>query len=1086
MNRSDHIEINEYKYLLEKINRIRLRFKFLLLLEGLLILISFFLFYILLAFITDNIFHLPSLARFIIFLTLLGLIIALIIILINPLLKKFSYEYIAIKIEKKHPEIKNKLINALQLAEPSHTSLPKPLLKHLLKEAYNVTPDIKISNSYDFSKLKKTSILFFITVAVLLTYILLFSTHFKNALIRTTYPFTYTTPISLTTLTVSPGDTLISRNSQLKIIAEIKGKIPKSANIFFKSQKKTQKAEMDFSGRTFNYSISNISQDMKYKVEAGDSESRWFQIKVVDKPEIKNFSIHYFYPDYTGKENEVINSPTGDIKALSGTDVEISAVPNKTVREAFAFLNKNQELPLTLSEEKITINKFTIAKNEKYTIKIKDEHGFENFPYPEYSIISESDSPPTIYFTTPKNDIEVSPDTALPISFTASDDFGLQEIKFIYHKKGDNKEVLLDAFKYNNTKKAIESTKLDLNQFKENTSILIFLSAKDNDPVTGGNTTQTRPIEIKILSKDRAMSELKENIKSIIDKLKTIIATEEKAKSTTEKILPTILSTQFNLDAFQKEINKVSDLQKEISQKTDDVISITPSKYQSTNVLRNTLISLSNKELRDILKNTELAILTEFKSARHNALKKIQNDQEQVISTLTELISQLSQIASAIEKGDELPKLSEEEMTKTLSEKDKELVELMKDLKKFVDDQSNILDETKGLLKEDLKTPSEEIAQKIQELAEIEDQWANILKNAFSDLSKLPETEAYDTALRDELVEIYSEIEKAAKELYEKNITLAVTKEQVTLELAKELISNTERWLPDIPDNLKWILEEPLDHPEVPLATLPDELTDIIGNLIMEEEDMVEEIEDVSSSYADSLDKGVGWDTMDGPISNFSAKGVTGNTLPNNIEVSGRSGEGRTGRSHGEFVEKTATGKGGRKTPTRLIEEPYESGIIEDTSTEPAGGATGGGKQSGFGGEGLTGRIPPPLQEETIRLANKQADIRNRAQRINTTLKMFEIESEDFTSGINVMRQLEDNLKMYRYDNLSDLNKAVIKNLKAGQMKIAEKVNINIDKFPNLRKDIKFELIEGSNEVTPEGYEELVKNYFRQLAIQKY
>ena len=43
----------------------------------------------------------------------------------------------------------------------------------------------------------------------------------------------------------------------------------------------------------------------------------------------------------------------------------------------------------------------------------------------------------------------------------------------------------------------------------------------------------------------------------------------------------------------------------------------------------------------------------------------------------------------------------------------------------------------------------------------------------------------------------------------------------------------------------------------------------------------MDEAEDVSSSAIDSLDKGAGWDAIDGPISDNSAKGVTGNRLPN-------------------------------------------------------------------------------------------------------------------------------------------------------------------------------------------------------------
>jgi len=69
---------------------------------------------------------------------------------------------------------------------------------------------------------------------------------------------------------------------------------------------------------------------------------------------------------------------------------------------------------------------------------------------------------------------------------------------------------------------------------------------------------------------------------------------------------------------------------------------------------------------------------------------------------------------------------------------------------------------------------------------------------------------------------------------------------------------------------------------------------------------------------------------------------VTGNQLPNDNEMAGRSGEGRSGKSQGEFVEETASGKGGRNTPTRLDPTPFQQGQVKDDSKDPVGGATGG------------------------------------------------------------------------------------------------------------------------------------------------
>ncbi len=157
---------------------------------------------------------------------------------------------------------------------------------------------------------------------------------------------------------------------------------------------------------------------------------------------------------------------------------------------------------------------------------------------------------------------------------------------------------------------------------------------------------------------------------------------------------------------------------------------------------------------------------------------------------------------------------------------------------------------------------------------------------------------------------------------------------------------------------------------------------------------------------------------MDGPISNNSAKGVTGNRLPNTSEIAGRSGEGRQGKSSGEFVGDEAVGKGGRKTPSRLTPDPYVKGQIKDHSKDSPGGATGGGKESGRGGEGLEGPAPRnPGPRDPQRLAARQAALRNKAEGIDLQLQVTNFHKTDLKKMIEIMAQIERDLKAGRYQN---------------------------------------------------------------------
>ena len=55
------------------------------------------------------------------------------------------------------------------------------------------------------------------------------------------------------------------------------------------------------------------------------------------------------------------------------------------------------------------------------------------------------------------------------------------------------------------------------------------------------------------------------------------------------------------------------------------------------------------------------------------------------------------------------------------------------------------------------------------------------------------------------------------------------------LKLAKEINSNIEKWLLETPDRLKWTQEDQLQRTEAPMAELPTELEDMVGDLMEQE-----------------------------------------------------------------------------------------------------------------------------------------------------------------------------------------------------------------------------------------------------------
>jgi hypothetical protein len=320
--------------------------------------------------------------------------------------------------------------------------------------------------------------------------------------------------------------------------------------------------------------------------------------------------------------------------------------------------------------------------------------------------------------------------------------------------------------------------------------------------------------------------------------------------------------------------------------------------------------------------------------------------------------------------------------------------------------------------------------------------------------------------------------------LTKKSADIAVPLEQLGYERAEELKTNMEKWLPDTPDREKWSQEEsPSDKDkEAPMAELPSELEDLIGALMEEEEDLMAEAEDVSSSAIDSLDKGAGWDAADGPISNNSAKGVTGNRLPNTSEIGGRSGEGRSGKSSGEFVGDEAVGKGGRKTPSRLTPDPYVAGQIKDHSKDPEGGASGGGKESGQGGEGLEGPMPrQPAPRDLARLAGKQAALRNKAEGVDLQFQVAGFHRTDMKKLLDIMAQVERDLAGGRYQNVARQRKALAATAADIKQYLKGEFHVRRDTSANLPAEIQKDILGGVADPSPAGWEQINREYFERL-----
>jgi hypothetical protein len=893
---------------------------------------------------------------------------------------------------------------------------------------------------------------------------------------RYTSPGTYIPPLSSVRLLVEPGDATVLKGEDLAVSAVAEGGIPAEVRI---RTDDGREAQMLFTGGAFTYRFEGVSKAFAYRVSAGDASTRDFTVSVVDRPRVTDLALTYRYPEYTGIPERIESPASGDVRAVVGTEVEVDAGLNKAPRSAVIAFGDGSELNLACDGPRAR-GTFTVTGDGTWTLRLTDDDGNANRDPAKHRIEAVPDKAPTIKITSPSHDTDVAFGETVYLAVKGKDDFGLRDMRLVVRVSGGDERTLVawTATGPGEWEHRISHRlKLDESICRSGDVLAVHAVARDRNPL-GPGQARTREVQIRVRSLEERARDMADGTADLIASLRALIERQKEVRDHTATLRKDVLNRR--VDDLGARVDVVTLEQSAVGTATVKLAASLPGRPASLAKVRGALFGLASNEIAQAVRKIDECKIRPSFAGQAGDLEAAVAVQTTVIEALERLLSEAEELARMLDENPE--GLLADEQDPDEPDLDDALRKAIATAKEFAKMQREILERTQRFEDKPVDDWTEEDKREIDELAAAESDLTKFLEDLKDDLSRLAEQDFSNSQVLKELIEVWAEVEKAAEALQGRNIELAVPLEQSGLELAEELTTNLEKWLPDTRDRIKWNMEDIPDDLDVPMAELPEELEDLIGELLDEEEDLAEDVEDLSSGWADSLDKGAGWGTEDGPISNYSAQGKTGNRSPNSSEIGGRSGEGRSGRSHGEMVEEEATGKGGRKTPTRLTEDPWEGKSVKDSSNDPLGGATGGGKLSGTGGDGLRGPKSPDIKGDLGRLRGRQVEIRQRAEKLNRTLSGMGLPTDGLERSIGVMKDLERLLGDGDVRGFSRRKGVLIETLQKGKGEILRDARLRRDRSAGIPEELMRELANVRLDEVPEAYRALVRQYYRILS----
>ena len=225
-------------------------------------------------------------------------------------------------------EVDDKLLNIIQLNDSNSNSSSELLLASIEQKSKQLQP-IPFKSAVNFNTnakyLKYLAVPILIWLITLISgNVSLFSQSYKRVVnYETVYlpPAPFSFNILNTAFDVIEGDSFVV---EVKTEGNV---VPDNVKIIFENQSVFVK---NTGVGSFEYTFSSLNNSVSFYVEGNGVRSKDYALNVIKTPKILNFEMWVDYPNYTGKQDELVKN-TGNIVAPVGTTITWKAI-NSTPR----------------------------------------------------------------------------------------------------------------------------------------------------------------------------------------------------------------------------------------------------------------------------------------------------------------------------------------------------------------------------------------------------------------------------------------------------------------------------------------------------------------------------------------------------------------------------------------------------------------------------------------------------------------------------------------------------------------------------------------------------------------------------------
>lgn len=322
--------------------------------------------------------------------------------------------------------------------------------------------------------------------------------------------------ITATSLNCPTGDVTIARGEFLDLVADLAGFPRKSAKltlVHVDSQPKTVELAVDKQHAARFVHRLQANETFQYRVRAGDGQTAWHTVTVVDYPELAEVKFTIMAPAYLHRPNVEKSVIPGRLKVMQGSVLNLQLRPKSHLQRldlavALDNLVEGQPPPApqltTLKASADGWYRFEtqLTENQSISPRLWNSFGLTNQDAAVCRIQVIVDNAPVARVLNPTDEMAVAADEIVDIKFEAHDDHGIRKAELVVYDESAAapgkpapvlKVIPIPLEDQELAKHVVGTTKLDLKELglKPGTQVSYAVRVTDNREASSENPAKS-------------------------------------------------------------------------------------------------------------------------------------------------------------------------------------------------------------------------------------------------------------------------------------------------------------------------------------------------------------------------------------------------------------------------------------------------------------------------------------------------------------------------------------------------------------------------------------------------------------------